>query len=57
MLRRLAGESGIRTPIVEELARPDRARNHKTLSIGDWTTPTIPRCRIARMKDGTMHPA
>jgi transposase len=55
MLRRLARESGIETPSADDLIRFDRARKSKTLSNADWTSPTDPEARIARMKDGTTH--
>src|SRR5271166_4558603 len=55
MLTRMAQESGIETPTAEELARFDRKRKGKTLSNGDWKSPTDPDARIAKMKDGTTH--
>jgi transposase len=55
MLTRMAQESGIATPSAEELARFDRKRKDKTLSNADWTSPTDPDAKIARMKDGTTH--
>ena len=36
MLERLAAESGIETPTVEDLARLDRTRKGKKLSNADW---------------------
>jgi hypothetical protein len=55
MLTRMAKESGIETPSAEDLARLDRKRKGKKLSNEDWTSPTDPDARIARMKDGTTH--
>ena len=55
MLRRLAEASGIETPTKEELIRFDRKRKGKTLSNQDWTSPTDPDARIAKMKDGSTH--
>jgi hypothetical protein len=52
MLRRLAAESGIATPTAEDLIRLDRKRRGKRLSNRDWTSPTDPEARIARLKDG-----
>jgi transposase len=57
MLIRMAQESGIETPTLDELARLDRARKGKTLSNADWTSPTDSDAKIARMKDGTTHMA
>ena len=50
-LRRLAQESGEETPTAEELRRFDRKRRKKT-SNEEWTHPTDPDTRVARMKDG-----
>jgi hypothetical protein len=55
MLTRMATESGIDTPSVEDLARFDRKRKGKTLSNADWKSPTDPEAKIAKMKDGTTH--
>ena len=55
MLTRMAKESGIETPSAEDLARLDRKRKGKKLSNDDWTSPTDPDAKIARMKDGTTH--
>ena len=52
MLERLAVESGIATPTAEDLIRLDRQRKGKRLSNGDWTSPTDPEARIAKLKDG-----
>ena len=52
MLKRLAMESGIETPTAEDLIRLDRRRQGKRLSNRDWTSPTDPEARIAKMKDG-----
>ena len=55
MLTRMAEESGVATPTIEDLARLDRKRKGKKLSNQDWTSPTDPDAKIARMKDGTTH--
>jgi transposase len=53
-LRRLAVESGIKTPTREQLARLDRKRARKG-SNQDWEHPHDPDARIAKMKDGRTH--
>jgi transposase len=55
MLERLAVESGIATPTAEDLIRLDRKRKGKRLSNEDWTSPTDPEARIAKLKDGRTH--
>src|SRR5919107_2853626 len=55
MLTRMAQESGITTPTVEDLIRLDRKRKGKRLSNEEWASETDPDARIARMKDGTTH--
>ena len=55
MLTRMAQESGIETPTVEDLIRIDRHRTGKRLSNEEWVSATDPDARIARMKDGTTH--
>ena len=55
MLTRMAQESGVATPTIDDLVRLDRARKGKKLSNEDWTSPTDPAAKIARMKDGTTH--
>src|SRR4051795_117997 len=55
MLTRMAGESGIETPMAEDLIRLDRKRKGKTLSNADWQSPTDPDARIAKLKDGRTH--
>jgi transposase len=55
MLIRMAQESGIETPTVEDLIRMDRHRTGKRLSNEEWVSATDPDARIARMKDGTTH--
>jgi transposase len=52
MLERLAAESGVATPTADDLVRLDRRRRGKRLSNADWTSPTDPEARIARLKDG-----
>ena len=50
----LAKASGIETPTREQLARLDRKRKKKT-SNKDWTSPTDPDAKVAKMKDGRTH--
>jgi transposase len=52
MLERLARASGIATPTAEDLIRLDRKRKGKRLSNAEWTSPTDPEARIAKLKDG-----
>ncbi len=52
MLKRLAAESGIATPTADDLVRLDRKRKGKRLSNAEWTSPTDPEARIAKLKDG-----
>jgi transposase len=52
MLERLAAESGIATPTAEDLVRLDRKRKGKRLSNAEWTSPTDPEARVAKLKDG-----
>lgn len=53
MLTRMAQESGVATPTLDDLVRLDRARKGKKLSNANWTSPTDADAKIARMKDGT----
>ena len=55
MLTRMAQESGVATPTIDDLVRLDRKRKGKKLSNEDWTSPTDPDAKIARMKDGSTH--
>jgi transposase len=55
MLTRMAAESGIETPTVDDLIRLDRKRKGKTLSNADWESPTDPDAKIAKLKDGRTH--
>jgi hypothetical protein len=55
MLRRMAKESGVETPTIDDLVRLDRNRKGKKLSNEDWTSPSDADAKIARMKDGTTH--
>jgi transposase len=52
LLKRLAMASGIATPTAEDLIRLDRQRQGKRLSNQDWTSPTDPQAKIAKLKDG-----
>lgn len=56
-LRGLAAERGLENPTDEELRRFDKTRKNKKVSNDDWESPNDPESRIARMKDGTTHPA
>ena len=55
MLTQMAKESGVETPTIDDLVRLDRKRKGKKLSNEDWTSPTDPDAKIARMKDGSTH--
>src|SRR5580765_1267437 len=55
MLGRMARESGVATPTIDDLVRLDRKRKGKKLSNEDWTSKTDPDAKIARMKDGSTH--
>src|SRR5512143_467779 len=55
MLQHMAEESGIETPLADDLIRMDRARKGKKLSNADWVSGTDPEAKIAKMKDGTTH--
>ena len=52
MLGRMARESGVATPTIDDLVRK---RKGKKLSNEDWTSKTDPDAKIARMKDGSTH--
>jgi transposase len=52
MLERMAQASGIGTPTADDLIRLDRKRKGKRLSNRDWTSPTDPEAKIAKLKDG-----
>jgi transposase len=54
-LRKLAVEAGLDNPTDEDLRRFDRQRKDKKVSNEDWTSPSDPDSRIAKMKDGTTH--
>jgi len=53
-LTRLAAASGIKTPTRAALARLDRRRKKRT-SNAEWTSPSDPDAKIAKMKDGRTH--
>jgi transposase len=53
-LKRLLAEQGVSNPTDEEIRRFDKGRKKK-VSNKEWTSPTDPDSRIARMKDGTTH--
>lgn len=55
MLMRMAKESGVETPTIDDLVRLDRKRKGKKFSNEDWTSKTDPDAKIARMKDGSTH--
>ena len=52
MLHRLARASGIATPTADDLIRLDRRRKGKRLSNADWTSPSDPEAKVAKLKDG-----
>jgi transposase len=54
-LRKLAVEAGLDNPTDEDLRRFDRQRKDKKVSNKEWTSPSDPDSRIAKMKDGTTH--
>jgi transposase len=54
-LRKLAAEAGLDHPTDEDLRRFDRQRKDKKVSNEEWTSPSDPDSRIAKMKDGTTH--
>lgn len=57
-LRRLAAEDGVEIKSRADLIRYDKERNQrgdKKVSNQEWTSPTDPDARIAKMKDGTTH--
>jgi transposase len=54
-LRQLATEAGLDNPTDEDLRRFDRQRKDKKVSNQEWTSPSDPDSRIAKMKDGTTH--
>ena len=53
-LTRLAAASGIKPPTREVLARFDRKRKKNT-SNSEWTSPSDPDAKVAKMKDGQTH--
>ena len=53
MLTRMAQESGVATPTIDDLVRLARKRKGKKLSNEDWTSPTDPDAKIAKMKNGS----
>ncbi|MFC7478148.1 hypothetical protein ACFQS7_27630 [Dankookia sp. GCM10030260] len=55
MLVRMAKESGVETPTVEDLIQLDRKRKGKTLSNAECESPTGPDARIAKLKDDLTH--
>lgn len=55
MLEKLAKESGIETPTMEQLIRLDRKREGKKLSNKEWESPVDGDARIAKLKDGRTH--
>ncbi len=59
-LTRLMKEEGLieeddDPPSDQELRKFDKSRTNKKVSNEEWTSPTDPDSRIARMKDGTTH--
>jgi transposase len=54
-VRKLAAEAGIDNPTDEDVRRFDRQRKDKKASNEEWTSPSDPDSKIAKMKDGTTH--
>jgi len=50
---KLADDAGVEIKSKDDLRRFDRKRRGKRVSNDDWTSPTDPDSKIARMKDGT----
>ena len=55
MLMRMAKESGVETPTIDDLIRLDRKRKGKKLSNEDWTSKTDPEAKIAKTTNGSTH--
>ncbi len=55
MLVRMAKNSGVESPMDEDLTRLDRKRKGKTLSNKDWQSPVDPEAKITKLKDGRTH--
>jgi hypothetical protein len=55
MLTRMANESGVETPTIDDFIRLDHKRKGKKVSNEDWTSKTDPDAKIAKMKDGSTH--
>ncbi len=55
MLTRMAKDSGVETPTIDDLVRLDRKRKGKKLSNEDWASKTNSDAKIAKMKDGSTH--
>jgi transposase len=53
-LKELAGAEGMENPTREQMARMDRKRKKKA-SNKEWTSPSDPDARIAKMKDSRTH--
>jgi len=54
-VRKLAVEAGIDNPTDADVRRFDRQRKGKQVSNAEWTSPSDPDSKIAKMKDGTTH--
>jgi hypothetical protein len=54
-VRKLAVEAGIDNPTDADVRRFDRQRKGKKVSNEEWTSPSDPDSKIAKMKDGTTH--
>ena len=52
MLHRLARASGTAMPMADALIRLDRRRKGKRPSNVDWTSPSDPQAKVAKLKDG-----
>lgn len=54
-VRGLAAAEGIEIKTEKELRKYDKKRKNKKVSNDEWTSPTDPDSRIAKMKDGRTH--
>ena len=55
MLRRMAQESGIESPSLQDMISVNRRRKDKKMSNDDWVSRSDPEAGITRMKDGSTH--
>jgi transposase len=55
MLTRMAKESGVEMPTIDDFIQLDRKRKGKKLSNEVWASKTDPDAKIAKMKDDSTH--